>query len=371
MYDDVANSQANPYPGTLINHIGGDDVYKGVVKDYTGTAVTPETFTAVLTGDENAVRGLGSGKVLKSGPNDKVFVYFTDHGGVGLIAFPNSIMSSHSLNSALQKMHQQNMYKKLVFYLEACESGSMFEGILSKDINIYATTAANSQESSYACYYDQERETFLGDLYSVNWMEDSDRHFNLIAGGDSEQWSLYQQFQKVQKLTSQSHVMEFGDISMRTHPIEYYQTFEMEPRKIKSGAHSSKKSNMYVDSRQVNVFILKTRLENAQTLSEIEKIERELGTEIKRDHDAKMHMLRIVDSVNSENIDFVNLELMPLKLEHHNCMHEVVTAFDKYCQNMDEYHLRYTSILAKACQREGVNTKQLVNFIVNDCDIIN
>lgn len=39
---------------------------------------------------------------------------------------------------------------------------------------VYATTAANSHESSYACYYDEKRGTYLGDLYSVNWMEDSD-----------------------------------------------------------------------------------------------------------------------------------------------------------------------------------------------------
>lgn len=32
---------------------------------------------------------------------------------------------------------------QLTFYLEACESGSMFEGVLADDVNIYATTAAN------------------------------------------------------------------------------------------------------------------------------------------------------------------------------------------------------------------------------------
>lgn len=39
---------------------------------------------------------------------------------------------------------------------------------------MYATTAANPHESSYACYYDEDRQTYLGDWYSVNWMEDSD-----------------------------------------------------------------------------------------------------------------------------------------------------------------------------------------------------
>ena len=62
-----------------------------------------------------------------------------------------------------------------MFYVEACESGSMFDKLLPKNINVYATTAANSEESSYACYYDDNLQTYLGDLYSVNWMEDSDK----------------------------------------------------------------------------------------------------------------------------------------------------------------------------------------------------
>jgi len=41
-------------------------------------------------------------------------------------------------------------------------------------VPVYATTAANPDESSYACYYDEARDTYLGDWYSVNWMEDSD-----------------------------------------------------------------------------------------------------------------------------------------------------------------------------------------------------
>jgi len=39
---------------------------------------------------------------------------------------------------------------------------------------VYATTAANPNESSYACYYDSKLETYLGDCYSVNWMENVD-----------------------------------------------------------------------------------------------------------------------------------------------------------------------------------------------------
>ena len=64
---------------------------------------------------------------------------------------------------------------QLVFYLEACNSGSMFDKDLDTSYNMYITTAANAHESSYACYYDKVRKAYLGDRYSVTWMEDSDK----------------------------------------------------------------------------------------------------------------------------------------------------------------------------------------------------
>ena len=34
-------------------------------------------------------------------------------------------------------------------------------------MNVFATTASNATTSSYACYYDPLRKTFLGDVYSI------------------------------------------------------------------------------------------------------------------------------------------------------------------------------------------------------------
>ncbi len=39
-----------------------------------------------------------------------------------------------------------------MIYIEACESGSMFEGILADNINVFATTAADPDESSWGTY---------------------------------------------------------------------------------------------------------------------------------------------------------------------------------------------------------------------------
>jgi len=93
LYDDVATHSRNPFPGQVFNapteaNVPGVDVWEGVQKDYTGKDVTPANFLAVITGNATAVP---AGKpVLKSGPNDRVFIFFSDHGGVGLLAFPDS-----------------------------------------------------------------------------------------------------------------------------------------------------------------------------------------------------------------------------------------------------------------------------------------
>lgn len=136
----------------MFNKPNGPDVYAGCNIDYSGKDVTPENFLAILKGDAAAVANAGNGKVLKSDSNSKVFVNFADHGATGLVAFPNSMLYADDLNAALTYMSDNKMYDQLVFYLEACESGSMFEGLLADNINIYATTAANAMESSYAAY---------------------------------------------------------------------------------------------------------------------------------------------------------------------------------------------------------------------------
>ncbi|KAI0215578.1 Legumain [Lamellibrachia satsuma] len=108
------------------------------------------------------------------GPNDHVFVNFVDHGSPWTVAFPSGILTARRLNDAIKQMYTEKRYKQMVFYVEACESGSMFHHLLPKNISVYATTAASDTESSYACYFSSKYATYLGDVYSVNWMENSD-----------------------------------------------------------------------------------------------------------------------------------------------------------------------------------------------------
>ena len=80
-----------------------------------------DTFLAVLRGDSAAVRGVGTGKVLASGPRDEVFLYFVDHGGLGLASFPSSYLDAPTLARTLQDMHRHSRYSKLLLYMDTCQ----------------------------------------------------------------------------------------------------------------------------------------------------------------------------------------------------------------------------------------------------------
>ena len=53
-------------------------------QDYVGEHVTVGNFLAVLLGDKTALTG-GSGKVVDSGPDDHIFIFYSDHGGPGVL----------------------------------------------------------------------------------------------------------------------------------------------------------------------------------------------------------------------------------------------------------------------------------------------
>lgn len=106
----------------------------------------------------------------------------------------------------------------------ACESGSMFSNSFLKKINAYATTAANGLEASWGTYcppHDNVNGKFLGtclgDLYSVNWMEDSDLT-------DLSAESISEQYKRVKKETNESHVHQFGSKPIQKEIVGNFQS---------------------------------------------------------------------------------------------------------------------------------------------------
>jgi len=117
-------------------------------------------------------------------------------------------------------MRDANKFKKLVFYMEACESGSMFEGW--EIDGVFAVSAASPTESSWAQYCGPDAivsgvdiGSCLGDEFSVAWMEDSD-------ATDTTTETLNDQFQIVKARTPDSHVNMWGDTTFASDMLSTY-----------------------------------------------------------------------------------------------------------------------------------------------------
>lgn len=350
-YDDVASSSRNPFPGKLYNKPNGKDVYTGCVIDYRRSDVTPENYIAVLTGDAASVQGKGTGRVLTSGPQDTVFLNFADHGAPGLIAFPRKYLYAQDLLSALQTMHQKQMYQKLVYYLEACESGSMFAN-LPKDLGIYAVTAANARESSWGYYCppdDMIGQTHvgscLGDLFSIAWMEDTD-----ASVSDTE--TVGSQVDAVTKRVSKSQVCQFGDQSLRALTVT--DILGKHGAKIVDAGKEEIDMAKAVDSRDVKLHYLihkHARELNDNSMDELNKeiLERKMYDDLF----AKIQVLHS-DVELAEDTDF-------------DCYKNLINYFELQCGKFSEYGMKYMRSFYDVCAGKQEAIVDIKKTVANFC----
>lgn len=359
MFDDIANYTDNPFPGKIINQPHGEDVYAGVPRDYVGDDVTPENFLNVLQGKD--MKGVGTGKSIRSGPNDHVFVYFADHGGTGIIAFPDDVLHVSDLNKALQKMHDKKHFSQLVFYMEACESGSMFKDVLPTNIDVYAMTASSYNESSWGCYCDNpENLPCLGDLFSVNWMQDSDVE-------ELKTETLQHQFEVVKRLTNKSHVHEFGDLSITKEPVADFQgdtKGEMFERNIRTPISG------LVNARDIPVFQLRRQSIVAPTVAKRRHARKELA----RLEQARLALDEIVMRLLASLIQrplamLFAMNVHPSHITDMHCHKNVVLSFHQHCFNLGQngHAMSHVYKLANLCELNLLSTAEIVEGIINFC----
>ncbi len=398
-FDDIANNSDNPFPGKVFNKPDpngpGVNVYEGIKIDYTLDTVTPENFLNVIQGKKDAMKGIGTGKVLESKETDNVFIYFSDHGATGFVAFPSDELYGSDLKQALVNMHTAKAYKRLVFYLEACESGSMFDDILPNNIDVYATTASTPSESSYATYCypndivnNTSIGTCLGDEYSVNWIENSE---DLDSNNEE---TLEDQFNAVKAKTIQSRVQQYGDMKYLNETIGDFEGYsennkddiikkirkfirkaickvrdfvnipcqkllkekkakEVEDKRIyKEYLDIARKST--IDSRKVKVHYLLHKAEKSNDIKYEEILK------------AELEHIEITDSIFdlfNKRFEIANGEIV--RIINFKCLKNAVSIYKNKCNNWGEYDYIYSRNLAAACKK--VDEVEINNFFSEVC----
>nr|CAD7462459.1 unnamed protein product [Timema tahoe] len=350
MYDDIAYSNENPTPGVIVNYPNGTNVYQGVPKDYTGKAVTPEVFLNVLKGNADAVKNIGTGRVLESGPNDHLFINFVDHGAPGLLAFPDSELYADTLEQTLREVARNKRFAKMVLYVEACESGSMFDDILTDTLNIFVTTAADPLESSYACYFDEYRQTYLGDLFSVSWMEDSEKE-NLLRE------SLHHQYEAVRHRVNTSHVEEYGNLDIGALHISDFLGFHMNGLP-NAAMPAVPKVQGSVNNRNVQVALLQKKLEASTTPKDRYAIKFEIHKLLKLRH----HLESVVKNIALKVVGGDEGLVYPLVSHRQRLTRDIFQ-----CYKSNPYTLGQLFVFVNLCRNQGGNEKSILAAIDGIC----
>ncbi|KAH7488706.1 hypothetical protein KRP22_008656 [Phytophthora ramorum] len=385
MYDDVAWHESNPYPGQLFNKpttqnavVQPVDVYKDCKVDFRGVEVTPETFLNVITGNSS---GAFNKKVLNSTAGDRVFINFVDHGSRGNVYFPHlKPLSASRLKEAMRTMHKKKMYKELVFYMEACESGSMFSDSFMKSINAYVTTAANGFESSWAAYcppldvVDGERiGSCLGDLYSVNWMEDSD--LTDLSGEP-----LTTQFHRVKNETTKSHVKSFGPSKLSQEIVGNYQsTYDKSSNGDQSSSDDTETLSTSndavsavdsaVDARDVDAVVAFYRYLRAAPGKDRRALADEL-TEIIHARETADEVFETTRALYEQQTDAPLLRVEEPK--NFNCHEEATRAFETSCSfagGITSYSLKYVGTLMDLCE-SSLPQDAVLSMVRTACTVV-
>ncbi|KAK8797146.1 hypothetical protein WA158_004356 [Blastocystis sp. Blastoise] len=269
--NDCYNYSYNPFKNTLYNKPGDNPInyYENYVVDYEGNNCDRIKYLKVLTGDESA-----GGKVLKTTEEDTIFLAFFDHGDDDVICFPEDDLYSADLLKTFQVMKEKKMYKRIVYYLEACNSGSMFVN-LPKDMNIYGLTAADPDESSYAFYCREEAVVrgrnlgvCLGDEFSIRWMENVDE-------GNLTQ-TFKQHAQLITSLVKESHVSRYGDFSFENLPISEVFTGDLVTVKNRKVIYNNEpikgiRGDIHLNKLHFFENLLKTNADNKEIQQEYKK----------------------------------------------------------------------------------------------------
>lgn len=374
MYDDIAASKENPFPGQVFNGVNGTggNVYPGTDKiDYKGETCTADTFLSILNGTAT--------KALKSTEDDNVFIYYTDHGAVGLVGMPvGEPLYATDLLSTFDYMYEKKMYKEMVVYIEACESGSMLQNLTTR--KVYGTTAATGEESSYACYWDDDIKTYLGDEYSVSWLEDSDRDFSKQG-----RESLHTQYENVVGNVNESHPQEFGEkLKMGGEDIMNFQ--EESRAKLDSSFLSHMQSLLHVinprqkpiivepsmiqqnddkpktvqddnskiirvsDSRDVRLNTLRNRLELCKSSEEYLRYMRLVKDEVNYRQKIDIEFAEIAArfASNKEDINSMLNTLISNDIDF-ACTQKLHHAYELQCRKWTDYSLKYMKLFANLC----------------------
>lgn len=168
--DNIAYDYRNLYPGIVRVRPDGDNLYNDVEVDYKLSDLQFSKFHDIMTGR----KGEGLNKILSSGKNDNVIVFWTGHGSQNRLLWGESTeIWSWQVKDMVLSMCNEKKFRKMMFVMDACYSGSIGEACVGIP-GVILLTAANPLEPSKADMRDPEMGIWLSNGFTRVFQETID-----------------------------------------------------------------------------------------------------------------------------------------------------------------------------------------------------
>lgn len=168
MEDNIANNPNNARPGDIRVTTDGENLYHNVKVDYHLSDISLSDFYDILSGK----RSDKLKEVIAPTANDNVIMFWCGHGSRSTLMWgAGAYVYGDDMKRLISRLNDENRYRKLMFVLDACYSGTIgkaCEGIPGALV----FTAAHAEESSKADVYDSDLNVWLSNGFTRTFRDE-------------------------------------------------------------------------------------------------------------------------------------------------------------------------------------------------------
>lgn len=168
MEDNIASHPNNAHPGEVRVTTDGENLYHDVNVDYHLSDISVSDFYDIMSGK----RSDRLKEVIAPGANDNVMMFWCGHGSRNTLMWGSeAYVHGDDMKSLVSRLNAESRYRKLMFVLDACYSGTIGEACEGIP-GVLVFTAAHSNESSKADVFDRDLNVWLSNGFTRTFRDE-------------------------------------------------------------------------------------------------------------------------------------------------------------------------------------------------------
>lgn len=168
MEDNIANHPNNARPGDIRVMPDGENLYRDVKVDYHLSDISVADLSDIMTGKVSERLK----EVIEPTASDNIIMFWCGHGSRNTLMWGSGMyVYGNDMKRLINDLHAENRYRKLMFVLDACYSGTIGEAC-ERIPGVLVFTAAHSNESSKADVFDRELNVWLSNGFTRTFRDE-------------------------------------------------------------------------------------------------------------------------------------------------------------------------------------------------------